>query len=128
MAKNDLLPLIGSELALTTGRLSEEQALSVSGSVLDLFRSLLTRNVSATKDNMELIRNSGLPSDIVETLTRDVDGYLEDVKAERDTKEMLPEPIIVDAPKLENKTVIEANLDSSTGKRKILIKKQKKDE
>jgi hypothetical protein len=77
---------------------------------------------------MELIRNSGLPSDIVETLTRDVDGYLEDVKAERDTKEMLPEPIIVDAPKLENKTVIEANLDSSTGKRKILIKKQKKDE
>ena len=128
MAKNDLLPLIGSELALTTGRLSEEQALSVSGSVLDLFRSLLTRNVSAAKDNMEMIRNSGLPSDIVETLTRDVDGYLEDVKIERSTPEILPESIIVDAPRLENKTVIEANLASSTGKKKILVKKQKKDE
>ena len=126
MAKNDLLPLIGSELALTTGRLSEEQALSVSGSVLDLFKSLLTRNVSAAKSNMEMIKNSGLPADIVETLTRDVDGYLEDVSVELNTPKMIENPVVQDIPRLENHTVIETRLDQSGKMEKILVKKTKK--
>ena len=100
MAKNDLLPLIGSELALASGRASEEQALELSGSVLNLFSSLLTRNISETKSNMELIRNSGLPEDVVEMLSKDVDGYLEDLGEEAKLKARI-EPIDIGLPMMD---------------------------
>lgn len=80
MAKNDLFPLIGGELAISKGRESEKYSLELSKNVMDLFQALLTGNIAGTKEHLELIRNSQIPLDLVETINEDIDNYIESVK------------------------------------------------
>lgn len=77
MARDDLLPLVGSELALGSGRSTENQSLELSQSVMHLFQSLLDRNVDSAVENMEQLRRSNLSSTIFESLNRDIQVYLQ---------------------------------------------------
>ncbi len=86
MAKNDLLPLIGSELAITQGRMSEEDALELSNGVIGLLRSLVDKNVGDTSKNIELIKNSGLPQGLIDTICQDVDVFIDNLNQ----KDLLP--------------------------------------
>lgn len=76
MARDDLLPLVGSELALGQGRSTENQSLELSQNVMHLFQSLLDRNVDSAVENMEQLRRSNLSSGIFESLNRDIQVYL----------------------------------------------------
>lgn len=81
MAKNDLFPLIGAELALSIGKESEKEALKLSSNIVKLFESLLTRNIDNTLNNMELIKNSTLSNEIVEKITTDIEKYLSNLES-----------------------------------------------
>lgn len=76
-ARDDLLPLVGSELALNQGRSTENQSLELSQNVMQLFQSLLERNVDNAVANMEQLRRSNLSSGVFESLTRDIEVYLQ---------------------------------------------------
>lgn len=77
MAKDDLLPLIGSELALTQGRNTENKSLDLSENVIGLFQSLLSRNVAGAVENMEKLKQSSLSADTFALLNRDIEVYLQ---------------------------------------------------
>lgn len=77
MAKDDLLPLIGSELALTQGRNTENKSLDLSENVIGLFQSLLSRNVEGAVENMEKLKQSSLSADTFALLNRDIEVYLQ---------------------------------------------------
>lgn len=85
MAKNDLFPLIGGELALSRGRDSEKYALELSKNVMDLFQALLSRNLEGTRENLELLKSSQIPMELVETIDKEVDGYLDSVRGLKKT-------------------------------------------
>lgn len=76
MARDDLLPLIGSELALGKGRDTENQALDLSQNVIGLFQSLLTRNVDSAVENIEKLKQSSLPESLLTALNHDIEVYL----------------------------------------------------
>ena len=114
MAKNDLLPLIGSELAITQGRMTEEDALELSNGVIGLLRSLVDKNVGDTSKNIELIKNSGLPQELVETICQDVDVFIDTLNK----KELLPGGIAkldIDDEKVKRIPTLATN-DTSTEK------------
>lgn len=77
MAKDDLLPLIGSELALTQGRNTENKSLDLSENVIGLFQSLLSRNVAGAVENMEKLKGANLSADTFALLNRDIEVYLQ---------------------------------------------------
>lgn len=77
MARDDLLPLIGSELALGQGRNTENRSLELSQNVMQLFQSLLDRNVDSAVENMEQLRRTSLSADVFESLNRDIQVYLQ---------------------------------------------------
>lgn len=77
MARDDLLPLIGSELALTQGRNTENKSLDLSGNVIGLFQSLLSRNVTGAVENMEKLKQSSLSADTFALLNKDIEVYLQ---------------------------------------------------
>lgn len=76
MARDDLLPLIGSELALTQGRNTENKSLDLSKNVIELFQSLLSRNVTGAVENMEKLKQSSLSANTFELLNKDIEVYL----------------------------------------------------
>ena len=78
-AKNDLIPLIGSEIAIGMGRNTENEALKLSQNLIGLFESLLTKNTDKALDNMELLRESHLPEEIYGALNSDITTYLKNV-------------------------------------------------
>lgn len=77
MARDDLLPLIGSELAINKGKETENQALELSSNIVNLFKAILVRNVSDTVENMEKIKESSIDNSILSLLHTDVSSYLE---------------------------------------------------
>ncbi len=77
MARDDLLPLVGSELALGQGRSTENQSLELTQNVMHLFQSLLDRNVDSAVENMEQLRRSSLSADIFAALNKDIEVYLQ---------------------------------------------------
>lgn len=77
MARDDLLPLIGSELALTQGRNTENKSLDLSENVIGLFQSLLSRNVAGAVENMERLKQSSLSADTFALLNKDIEIYLQ---------------------------------------------------
>ena len=80
MARDDLLPLIGSELALSKGLDTESSSLELSQSVIELFQSMLERNADKAVFNMEKLKNSNLPSNIMELLNKDIELYLSGIE------------------------------------------------
>lgn len=76
MAKDDLLPLISAELMISKGRETENQSLEITQNIFELFQALLEKNAEATSRNVELLKNSVLPSETLEILNKDIEAYL----------------------------------------------------
>lgn len=87
MARDDLLPLIGSELAIGQGRSTENSSLELSQNVVHLLQSLLDRNVEGATQNIEQLRSSNISSDIFESLNKDIEIYLQGLNQVRHIEE-----------------------------------------
>lgn len=96
MARNDLLPLIGSELAIGRGRNTENEALEISKNVIGLFQSLLDKNALDATKNMELLKSSSMPAELVDALNQDILLYISDLDNQRKIKDRV-EPHIIDS-------------------------------
>lgn len=105
MAKTDLMPLIGSELAIAKGRSTENQAMELSHNVIQLFQAIISRNVDSTIDNIEQLKKSNIPTEIFEILNKDVERYLEDLNNYRSITDELK---IQDNTVEENSSIIDS--------------------
>lgn len=76
MAKNDLLPLIATEVTLNNGINSEYQSIEMTQNIFNLFKSLLDKNQEDTNQNIELLKQSSLSSDMLSKINADVELYL----------------------------------------------------
>lgn len=127
MARDDLLPLVGSELALGQGRNTENQSLELSQNVMQLFQSLLDRNVDSAVHNMEQLRRSNLSSGIFESLNRDIQVYLQGLNQAGHIEEHIEsldiDQVSVETPQaqgLPNMGAINLTLTSDIPKQKTL--------
>lgn len=121
MARDDLLPLIGSELAIYQGRDTENKALEVSQSVIGLLQSLLTRNVDTAVQNMEQLKQASLPEEVFASLNKDIRVYLEGIN-QASTMISKVESLDIDKISLEEPEPISLETGEETPKQKKLEK------
>lgn len=76
ITKNDLLPLITSELLISTGNKTKNQALDLSKNVFQLLQSLLNQNIAETEMLIERLKNSDTGNEVYQLLKKDVETYL----------------------------------------------------
>ena len=79
MAKNDLIPLIESEIAISQGRKTENKALDLSKNVMSLFQALLTRNVDTAIENMDKLQKTCIPDDVAVSINQDINTYMQGI-------------------------------------------------
>lgn len=79
IARDDLIPLIGSELAIARGKESENRALDLSNNVVGLFEAILSRNIEGTVENIQKLKQSTLSEETYRLINRDIKTYLENL-------------------------------------------------
>ena len=79
MAKDDLLPLIESELSISQGRKNENRALDLSKNVVGLFHALLTRNIDTAMENVSKLQKACIPEEVVTAINKDINTYLQGI-------------------------------------------------
>ncbi len=85
MARDDLLPLIGTELAIAKGRNNEQDALKLSENVIELFQALLNQNSTGALESIERLRTVGLQEGALIALNRNIDTYVAGLERLADT-------------------------------------------
>lgn len=86
MARDDLIPLIGSEVIIGTGFISNNNAMQVTNDVIGLFQAILAQNVEQTKIMLERLNN--MPNIDVTKLNANVNGYIEMLEEKNRSLEM----------------------------------------
>ena len=79
MAKDDLLPLIKSEIAISQGSRTEKRALDLSKNIMRLFQALLTRNVDMAMENVSKLQKGCIQEDMVTAINKDINTYLQGI-------------------------------------------------
>lgn len=86
MARDDLIPLIGSEVIIGTGFISNNNAMQITNDVIGLFQAILAQNVEQTKIMLERLNN--MPNIDVTKLNTNVNGYIEMLEEKNRSLEM----------------------------------------
>ncbi len=86
MARDDLFPLIGSELALLGGRSTEASSMMLTKGVISLFQSLLERNIAGVNSNMNAISQLDVPEELMQALTKDVQSFVSNLEEPQEQK------------------------------------------
>lgn len=76
MARDDLLPLISSELIINEGNKTEASSLELSKNIMDLFKAMLDRNVDSTKEVLNKINNIYSLNGTMELLNMSINNYI----------------------------------------------------
>ncbi len=76
-AKDDLLPLIGSELLIGKGIESEARSIELSKDVMDLFKALLYRNIDGAKITLDKLNELYSTDGSIKVLNNNVINYIE---------------------------------------------------
>ena len=86
MARDYLIPLIGSEVIIGTGFISNNNAMQITNDVIGLFQAILAQNVEQTKIMLERLNN--MPNIDVTKLNANVNGYIEMLEEKNGSLEM----------------------------------------
>ncbi len=86
MARDDLIPLIGSEVIIGTGFISNNNSMQITNDVIGLFQAILSQNVEQTKIMLERLNN--MPNIDVTKLNANVNGYIEMLEEKNRSLEM----------------------------------------
>ena len=86
MARDELIPLIGSEVIIGTGFISNNNAMQITNDVIGLFQAILAQNVEQTKIMLERLNN--MPNIDVTKLNANVNGYIEMLEEKNRSLEM----------------------------------------
>ena len=79
MASGDFIPLILTELTINRGTNAETKALRLSSSIIRLFESMLHKNVDASTEMLEALKDSGLSSETYALLEQGLQHFIEEV-------------------------------------------------
>ena len=95
-SKSAILPLIATEVALGVGKKNEEEALTLTSDLINLFQSVVNKNITETKLNLEKLRLSSLSSEAYSEMSREINSYLESLNRsntvlEQKEQQALPE-------------------------------------
>lgn len=123
MARDDLLPLIVSEQAFLDGKTTENQALSISQNIINLFQALLTRNLETAEVNLENLKKSTLPEEILLLLNNDVEQYINDIKQMTIFNDMITENTTNEEKKISSQFCLEPEREDSGFKKYLTLRK-----
>ena len=76
MARDDLLPLISSEILITQGNKDVNSSLELSKNIMDLFKAMLERNVDSTKEVLTKINSIYSLNGTTELLNMHINNYI----------------------------------------------------
>ena len=79
-SKNDIIPIIGSEMLFRIGSATEANALELSNNLVALFKNVISGNPDAARRSLEMIQSSSLPQETVDKLIADFSTYLEETE------------------------------------------------
>lgn len=83
MARDDLIPLVISQLAITKGQATEKEGIELSENVFSLFQSLLYRNVEGALDNAKDLRRTIIDPETMDLIDKDIKNYVEQFELEK---------------------------------------------
>ena len=103
-SKSAILPLIVTEVAIGVGKRTEEESMALTGDLIGLFQSVVSKNAEATKANLEKISLLSLSDETYMAMNKEVNSYLESLDRGRavlaeSTKTPEP-PKVLEAPTL----------------------------
>ncbi len=76
MARDDLLPLISSEILIAQGNKDVNSSLELSKNIMDLFKAMLERNVDSTKEVLTKINSIYSLNGTTELLNTHINNYI----------------------------------------------------
>lgn len=76
MARDDLLPLISSEILIAQGNKDANSSLELSKNIMDLFKAMLERNVDSTKEVLTKINSIYSLNGTTELLNMHINNYI----------------------------------------------------
>lgn len=76
MARDDLLPLISSEILISQGNKDVNSSLELSKNIMDLFKAMLERNVDSTKEVLTKINSIYSLNGTTELLNMHINNYI----------------------------------------------------
>ena len=76
MARDDLLPLISSEILISQGNKDVNSSLELSKNIMDLFKAMLERNVDSTKEVLTKINSIYSLNSTTELLNMHINNYI----------------------------------------------------
>lgn len=78
-SKNAILPLIQSEVNISKGNESEKDALELTSNLMNLFQSMVNKNLIDSKENLNRLKLTNIPNDTYETINRQINSYIDTV-------------------------------------------------
>lgn len=79
-ARDDLIPIIQMELAMSIGKNTEKQALELSSNIIAIFKGLITRNEEDTLLNIEKLQQSILDQNSITKIQKDIQIYFSELQ------------------------------------------------
>ena len=104
MAKTDLLPLIGAELAIAQGRMTEKGALDLTKNVIGLFNALLTGNTEETMEGIRMLKEADIPQELLNTISEDIEVHLQGIKRKEELEALEHKQPMLLSPPTKKKT------------------------
>ncbi len=68
-SKNDVIPVIGSEILFRIGTMSQKEALELSNNLVILFKGIIGNNTEATKQSLEALKITEVPQELLDNIT-----------------------------------------------------------
>lgn len=84
MARDDLLPLISSEILISQGNKDVNSSLELSKNIMDLFKAMLERNVDSTKEVLTKINSIYSLNGTTELLNMHINNYINTIDSTTD--------------------------------------------
>ena len=78
-SKNAILPLIQSEVNISKGNESEKDALELTSNLMNLFQSMVNKNIIDSKENLNRLKLTNISNDTYETINRQINSYIDTV-------------------------------------------------
>lgn len=86
MARDDLIPLVVSQLTITKGQETEKESLELSENIFSLLQSLLSKNVEGAINNMNDLKKSMINPETIALIDADIKSFVDQLKLDKTKK------------------------------------------
>lgn len=83
-SRDDIIPIISSEVLFSISNISSRNALELSNSLVGLFKNVIGQDVSGVKANLKVLKSSNLPMDTVNKIVDDFDSFVDEINSSRE--------------------------------------------